>query len=212
MKEFDELLNIADCLLGDNGCPWDREQTFFTLQPYLLEETHELTEAIDKMDVPEIAEELGDVLYALVFIAKLAEKENLFSMKEAIEQVSEKLIRRHPHIFGDKKISSTDEVVENWEAVKKQEMSSKGRKTILDGIPLTLPALPRTQKILQKLKRVKSDLFPKIDLTVKSEEEIGESLWKLLAEAENSSIHAESALRRFSARKEEEFRKKNTGD
>lgn len=211
MESFDRLLHIADRLLGENGCPWDREQTFFTLQPYLLEEAHELIEAIDSRAPEQMTEELGDVLYALIFIAKLGEIQHLFTFNDAIEGVSEKLIRRHPHVFGEKKISSSNEVVENWEAVKKGEMGSKGRKTILDGIPPSLPALPRAQKVLHKLKRAKSNLFPEVGQTL-TEEEIGETLWRLLAEAEVSGVDAESALRRFSAKVEEMFRNKNTGD
>ncbi len=212
MEKFDQLLQIADRLLGENGCPWDREQTFYTLQPYLLEETHELLEAIDSQSPVHMAEELGDVLYALVFIAKLGEIQGLFTLSEAIQGVSEKLIRRHPHIFGEESISSTDDVVKNWEAIKKKEMGGKGRKSILDGIPPSLPALPRSQKILHKLGRAKSPLFPKVEEARLNEEEVGEKLWSLIAEAEKSGIDAESALRRFSAKIEAGFRKENTGD
>lgn len=212
MEHFDQLLKIADRLLGENGCPWDREQTFFSLQPYLLEETHELLEAIDSQSPELMAEELGDVLYALVFIAKLGEIQGLFTMADALKGVSEKLIRRHPHIFGEAEISSSDDVVKNWEAIKKQEMEGKGRKTILDGIPPSLPALPRCQKILHKLKRAKSALFPKIEGGALSEEAVGEGLWRLIAEAEASGVDAESALRRIIAKKMDAFTKENTGD
>ncbi len=212
MDQFDQLLKIADRLLGENGCPWDREQTFHSLQPYLLEETHELLEAIDSQSPEGIAEELGDVLYALVFIAKLGEIQGLFTMADALSGVGEKLIRRHPHVFGEAEISSTDDVVKNWEAIKKQEMGGKGRKTILDGIPLSLPALPRCQKVLHKLKRAKSDLFPKMERFSLTEEEVGEGLWRLIAEAEASGVDAESALRRLVAKKIDSFGKENTGD
>ncbi len=148
MKEFESLLQIADRLLAPEGCPWDREQTLFTLEPYLLEETHELIEAIDQQSGSKMAEELGDVVYALIFIAKLGEKEGKFTLAEALRQVSDKLIRRHPHVFGEKKFESTDEIVKNWEAVKKSE----GKKSPIDGIPPTLPALSRAQKIIHKLK------------------------------------------------------------
>lgn len=212
MEPFDQLLKIADKLLGENGCPWDREQTFYSLQPYLLEETHELLEAIDSQSPEGIAEELGDVFYALVFIAKLGEIQGLFTMAEALSGVGEKLIRRHPHIFGEVEIASSDDVVKNWEAIKKQEMEGKGRKTILDGIPPSLPALPRCQKILHKLKRAKSGLFPKVEEVDLNEEEVGERFWRLIAEAESSGVDAESALRRFTVKIMDSFTKENTGD
>jgi len=113
MDDFKKLLEVADQLLGPNGCPWDLEQTYFTLQPYLLEEAHELIEAIDLQDPKKISEELGDVLYTLIFIAKIGEKKKDFSLMESAREVSEKLIRRHPHIFGDKKISTTEDVLKN---------------------------------------------------------------------------------------------------
>lgn len=197
MKEFEELLKIADRLLGPEGCPWDREQTFFTLQPYLLEETHELIEAIDTENPKKISEELGDVLYALVFIAKLGEKEKIFTIPEAIHSVSEKLIRRHPHIFGDKKISSTDDVVSNWEEVKKKE----GKKSPISDIPPTLPALSRAQKVIHKMRRQKNSIVEE-----KIADDLGQRLWDLVKEADSLGIDAESALRRICLSYEEKFK------
>ena len=154
MNEFNNLLRIADRLLGPGGCPWDREQTFFTLQPYLLEETHELIEAIDGQNPAKISEELGDVLYALLFLAKLGENGQTFTLAQSIQTVAEKLIRRHPHIFADKKISSTDDVETNWEEVKKKE----GKKSPIADIPPTLPALARAQKVIHKMRRQKNPI------------------------------------------------------
>lgn len=196
MDEFNNLLAVADKLLGPGGCPWDREQTFFTLQPYLLEETHELIEAIDSQNPVKISEELGDVLYALVFIAKLGEKDQSFTLPQSIKTVSDKLIRRHPHIFGDKKISSTDEVVSNWEEVKKKE----GKKSPIADIPPTLPALARAQKVIHKLRRQKSAIVEE-----KISDGIGQRLWDLVKEAESQGIDAESALRRTSLAYEQRF-------
>ena len=155
MKDFDNLLAIADRLLGPNGCPWDLKQTFFTLQPYLLEEAHELIEAIDQENPLKIAEELGDVLYVLIFAAKIGEKEGKFTMSDALQTVAEKLIRRHPHIFGEEKISSTEDVVRNWEEIKKKE----GKANPISDIPATLPALARAQKVIHKLQRHKSPIL-----------------------------------------------------
>ncbi|MBU6383330.1 MAG: MazG family protein [Verrucomicrobia bacterium] len=187
MTEFERLLHVADRLLGPNGCPWDLEQTFFTLQPYLLEETHELLEAIDQENRAKIMEELGDVLYALIFIAKLGEKEGSFSIAHSMQTVADKLIRRHPHIFGDKQISSTEEVLSNWEEVKKKE----GKKSPIADIPPALPALARAQKVLSKMKRKKGEI-----LQEKISDDLGQKLWDLVREAEAAGIDAEGALRR----------------
>ena len=189
MEAFDQLLAIADRLLGPEGCPWDREQTLFTLQPYLLEESHELIEAVDAQDSAKMAEELGDVLYVLIFAAKLGEKEGAFSLSEAIRIVSEKLIRRHPHVFGNQKVSSADEVLTTWEEVKKKE----GKKNPIDHIPPTLPALARAQKVIHKLRRAKSAA-----IEGRISNGIEQRLWDLVAEAEAQGVDAESALRRIS--------------
>ncbi len=205
MKEWNDLLTIADTLLGPQGCPWDREQTLFTLQPYLLEEAHELIEAIDLLDGQKIAEELGDVIYALIFVAKLGEKEEKFSLSDALRLVSEKLIRRHPHVFGDVKADTSEEIVRNWEQIKQTEF--KERKHILDGIPPALPALARAQKMIVKMKRVgKSFTCPFFE----TEEELGEAFWELLAAAEAKGWNAEDLVRRTASRHEKVFREEKT--
>lgn len=189
MEAFENLLHVADRLLGPGGCPWDREQTFFTLQPYLLEEVHELLEAIDLQDPSKILEELGDVLYALIFIAKLGEKERTFTLVQSIQKVTEKLIRRHPHIFGDKKISSADEVVTQWEEVKRRE----GKKSPISDIPPSLPSLARAQKVIHKLRRQKHSF---IEEKISQSDPIGQKLWEVVKEAESLGVDAEGALRR----------------
>lgn len=194
-----ELLAIADRLLGPGGCPWDQEQTLFSLQPYLLEETHELLEAIDLQDPAKMTEELGDVLYALIFIAKLGEKEKIFTLSDAIRAVCEKLIRRHPHIFGDKKFSSTDEVLTNWEEVKKAE----GKKSPIENIPPTLPALARAQKVIHKLRKKTSLINEKISTG------IDQKLWDLIKEADAEGIDVESALRRICLAYEQKFKEES---
>lgn len=193
MEELDKLLSVADELLGPNGCPWDKEQTFTSIQPYLLEETHELMEAIDTGDSSKIIEELGDALFTLVFISKLCEKAYQFNLADAIRLVTEKLIRRHPHVFGDLKITTTDELYTNWEAIKKKE----GKKSPIAGIPPTLPALARAQKVVHKLKK-----RPPQNI---SGEDFGNRLWELIKEAEEKGIDAESALRRHCRLYEETF-------
>lgn len=206
---LEKLLAIADRLLGPDGCPWDKEQTLFTLQPYLLEEMHELLEAIDSLNPKDMASELGDVLYTLIFIAKLGEKEKKFTLEEAIDEISSKLIRRHPHIFGDVKTNDLEVIARNWEEIKKEEF--KERKNILDGIPASLPALARAQKIIHKMKRVHKKEMSS-SLTCNTEEELGQKLWEILEIADEKGWNAEDILRRTVAFYEENFREKNTGD
>ena len=192
MDRFDQLLKIADQLLGPNGCPWDKRQTFSSLQPYLLEEAHELIEAIDLNISEKIKEEFGDLLYTLVFLAKVGEKEGIFTLSESIRSIGEKLIRRHPHIFGEVKVESADEVVKNWEEIKKSE----GKKSPVDQIPPTLPALARAQKVVQKMTRAKK--LENKETLIHSEEELGRSLWDLVRQAEQLGFDAERALRKVS--------------
>ena len=126
MKNFNELLELADILLGEGGCPWDREQTFDTLKKYLIEEAREVIEAIDSKDWDNLKEELGDVLYNIIFIAKLAEYNNIFNINEVIDGIHKKIIRRHPHIFEDKKNISSSEVKKLWNEIKIEE-KKKGK-------------------------------------------------------------------------------------
>ncbi len=202
MDSFKKLLDVAAVLLGPNGCPWDREQTLLTLQPYLLEEAHELIEAIDSQDPQKMKEELGDAFYTIIFIAKLAEKEKLFTLSESIASITEKLIRRHPHIFGETKVADSEDVMRNWEEIKMKE----GRKSPFEGIPPTLPALARAQKVISKLRRKKGASTKKATPT--TEKELAKRLWDLVEEAELNNLDAENLLRRFCMNVEKE----NTGE
>ena len=195
MKEIASLLDIADQLLGDRGCPWDKEQTLLTLQPYLLEEMHELIEAIDSSNAQKMTEELGDVLYLLVFVAKVAEAKGLFVFSDAVQVVAEKMVRRHPHVFGDVQVNSPDDVVKNWEEIKKKEKAQADRKKLFDGIPPTLPMLARAQKMV-KILRKHGTLTAATEKSSVTEEEMGEQLWQLVVEAEDRGIDIESAFRR----------------
>lgn len=190
MDTFKKLLEVADTLLGPEGCPWDKEQTLSSLQPYLLEEIHELIEAIDLKDPQKMKEELGDVLYTAIFVACLGKKEGLFTLDESIQSITEKLIRRHPHIFGDIKVEGSEEVMQNWEMIKMKE----GRKSLFEGIPPTLPALARAQKIASKLRR-KKRLAQKVSPI--TEQALGEKLWGIIEEAEIFGMDAENALRKY---------------
>src|SRR5262249_46597521 len=154
----------------------------------ILEEVHELLEAIDLKDPLKMKEEIGDCFYTLVFLGKLAEQNEIFTLKEALLITLEKLIRRHPHVFSGVKVESTDDIVRNWEEIKKKE----GKKNPVEGIPPGLPALARTQKVIMKLQRAKK--MASIHSNLKSEEDLGEKLFHLVREAESSGFDAESAL------------------
>ncbi|MCP5506223.1 MAG: MazG family protein [Chlamydiales bacterium] len=192
MREFDELIDIADCLHGPNGCPWDKKQTFQSLRPHVLEEVHELLDAIDDDDAKGMAEELGDLLFQILFFAKLGEKSNRYTLKEIITTVAEKLVRRHPHVFGDAEAKTPDEVVHHWERVKKEE--KKHRKSPLEGIPKTLTGLARAQKVISKILRSNLDLPAKED-KASAEITLGDELLDLVIQAEQKDLDAESALR-----------------
>jgi tetrapyrrole methylase family protein/MazG family protein len=201
MKAFDELVDVARTLNGPNGCPWDLRQTFFSLQPYVLEEAHELVEAVDGQKNEEIIEELGDLLYTVIFYAKVAEKEGLFSLDDILVTIKEKLIRRHPHVFGSIKAETEEEVIKNWESIKKNEEGKNTRKSLLDGIPDQLSLLAKAQKMVRVFQR---NGF--IDLSKAEEkEDLSLELFRLIQKAEKLSIDLESSFRRFLSEKKKNF-------
>lgn len=203
MKAFDELLQVAKRLNGEGGCPWDIKQTFFSLQPYVIEEAHELVEAVDKGDDGEIIEELGDLLYTVVFYAKVAEREGRFGMEDILNCEKEKLIRRHPHVFGEVTANSVEDVVSNWEKIKKQEPGKEKRQTALDGIPDKLPLLSKAQKMLKVF--IKEQFLDVEEVEKKQEEELAEAFFSLLKTAVHSGVDLESAVRRKVKEEEERF-------
>ena len=190
MKEFDRLIEIADALHGPNGCPWDKKQTFQSLRSHVLEEVHELLDSIDEEDFKGMVEELGDILFQILFFAKLGEKSKTFTLEDIITIVSEKLVRRHPHVFGDLKVETSEEVIHHWERVKKEE--KKERKSALEGIPKTLNGLARAQKVISKLHREKIALPEKES---SAEISFGDQLLDLVIQAQAEDVDAESALR-----------------
>ena len=165
---FDRLLNILNELR--EKCPWDRKQTMETLRNLTIEETHELADAIIKKDMPEIKKELGDLLLHIVFYAKIADEQAEFDITEVINSVCDKLISRHPHVFGDTKVKDHKEVEENWEQLKMKE----GYKSILSGVPDSLPALVKSNRIQQKVRGVGFDWDKKEQIWDKIHEELGE--------------------------------------
>ena len=192
MKEFDKLIEIGEALHGPNGCPWDKKQTFQSLRSHVLEEVYELLEAIDDDDSKGMVEELGGILFLILFFAKLGEKNRRFTLKEIIEVVSEKLVRRHPHVFGDIKVKTSEEVIYHWERVKKEE--KKERKNALEGIPKTLTGLARAQKVVSKLHREKITL-PEKEPHDSAEVSLGDQFLDLVIQAHGEDVDAESALR-----------------
>jgi MazG family protein len=204
MKEFDELLDIAKALNAPNGCPWDREQNFFTLQPFVLEEAHEVIEAVDHGDNKKIVDELGDLFYTIIFYCKVAEREERFTIKDLLMTIKEKLIRRHPHVFGGQKMEDKEEVIRRWEKIKQEEAAHVQRKSALDGIPERMPSLTKAQKIVKKALRAKYPFQAQEEKL--SEEELGEEILHLVTRAEQQGIDVDGALRRFLLQFEESFR------
>lgn len=174
MKEFDRLVEIVKILRGENGCPWDREQTLESLKPCLLEETAELLEAMEG-EIEEHKGELGDVLMNIVFQASIREDEGKFNIEDVAHEINEKLVRRHPHVFKEKVEGITsEEVLINWDEIKKKEKLHENRKSALDGVPKYLPSLSKAQKIQKKAAKVGFD-WENIDQVIdKLNEEIGE--------------------------------------
>jgi len=192
MKAFDKLLEITETLQGPKGCPWDKEQTFQSLRPYILEEAHELLEALDEDDTDKMVEELGDVFFQIIFFGTLGKKTGRFTLEEIIKTVSNKLVRRHPHVFGDVQVETTHEVMKHWERIKSEE--KKESKHPLEGIPKTLGALARAQKIIDKMERNEM-VFPSREGKGSAEEGLGDQFLELVIQAQKDGIDAESALR-----------------
>lgn len=171
---FKELVDVIATLRSENGCPWDREQTHETLKSTLIEETYETLEAIDAGDPKKLEEELGDLLLNIMLQAQIAAEHENFDVYGVIETLTEKLIRRHPHVFGDVNVSDSDEVLKNWEAIKRSESGYEDRKSVLDGIPNALPTLLRAQKIQNRAARVGFDWEELTEVVAKVEEELEE--------------------------------------
>lgn len=167
---FERLLKIMDELREQ--CPWDREQTIESLRHLTIEETYELSDAILANNLDEIKKELGDVLLHIVFYAKIGQEKGAFDITSVINQLCDKLIVRHPHIYGDVKVSGSDEVKQNWEQIKQKE--SKGEKSLLAGVPNSMPSLVKAYRMQEKAAQVGFDWENKQQVWAKVEEELGE--------------------------------------
>lgn len=168
--KFEELVRIMTKLRAPGGCPWDREQTHASLRQYLLEEAYEVLEAIDAGDDRHLQEELGDLLLQVIFHAQIAAEQNTFEISDVVQSITEKLIRRHPNVFGDTKIDSAAEQSVNWEKIKKQE----GKSSAIDGVPRALSALLRAWRIQQKASTVGFDWIEVEPVWEKIHEELEE--------------------------------------
>ena len=181
---FDRLIEVMRTLRSPQGCPWDREQTLSSLRPYVLEETYELLDALDRGDRAALNEELGDFLYEAVFLAQISEEEGHFSIGDAVQSIVDKLIRRHPHVFTADGVPLTEageamtsgDVVQKWEELKAQERTAAGTagKTILSGVPRTLPSLLRAYELSARAASVGFDWAQPADVLDKIEEEVSE--------------------------------------
>ncbi len=217
-------------LRAPGGCPWDREQTFDSIKPYTLEETYEVLDAIDKRDWDELRGELGDFMLQAVFYAQLAAEEKYFDIGDSLDAVSDKLIRRHPHVFGDESASNGTEVLKIWEKVKSQERKKKQERKennatgMLSTVPRSLPALVEAQQITSRASRVGfdwssiSEVFAKLDeeraefeealaggTQEQIEDELGDLLFSLVNIARFVKVDPEQALRRTSSKFRQRF-------
>ncbi|NOX62047.1 MAG: MazG family protein, partial [Chloroflexi bacterium] len=199
-SDYNALQDVIAHLRSPDGCPWDREQTHESLRPYLLEETYEVLEAIDQEDAAKLAEELGDLLIQIALHVQIATEEGEFKMGEVIARVVEKLVRRHPHVFGDVDVADAAEVARNWEVIKAAERAKNkedkatAEKSMLDGIPRALPALALVQTYVERLARVG---YPAATAAAGLDEDaLGRALLTLVEQAQSAGLDAESALRR----------------
>lgn len=166
---FEEIVSL---LRSENGCAWDKKQTPMTLRPYLIEEAYELYDAIESGDTDHIREELGDLLLQIFLLAQIASEKNLFTIDAVAESIIEKIINRHPHVFGSTEIHDADEVIRQWEKIKKKEKAHC--RSLLDGIPRHLPALHKAYRVQQKVSRVGFDWERIEDIASKLDEEVAE--------------------------------------
>ena len=171
---FDRLVDVVAMLRSKNGCPWDLAQTHESLKADLIEEAYELIEAIDAKVQKKICDELGDLLMQVMLHSQIATDRNEFGVDEVIENLTEKLVRRHPHVFGSVVATDENEVLENWEEIKRGEDGNKDRKSSLDGIPHSLPSLQKAEKIQKKASRAGFDWDTTEDVLPKLQEEIDE--------------------------------------
>lgn len=174
MAAFEKLVFIMETLRSENGCPWDKEQTRDSLKSYLVEEAYEVLEALEEDSPSEIKSELGDLLFQIIFHAQIAKEQDEFDIWAVLAAITDKMIRRHPHVFGGDKVENSAQVLVNWERIKKVEGEDNPRNSILDGVPKNLPALLRAYRLQDKASRVGFDWKNVKEVIAKVEEELRE--------------------------------------
>ena len=220
-EKFQLLVDLMVRLCGPNGCPWDREQNFDTIKPFLLEETYEVMDAIDARDWQELSVELGDLLLQAVFFSQMASEENLFRIEDALDAITQKLIRRHPHVFGDETAATEGDVRKRWSEIIAEEKRTKGEadSTLLGSVPRSLPALVEAQQISTRAAQVGFDwenagqVIDKLHEELAEfaearaggsreqlEDELGDMLFVLVNLARFVKVDPEQALRRTNAK------------
>lgn len=211
-RTFDDLVQLMTRLRGPDGCPWDRKQTLPDLKPYVIEEAYEVVDAIDRNDRAALVEELGDHMLEAVFVAEITREEGSFDIYDSITSVYDKLVRRHPHVFGEVEAKDAEQVLVNWEKQKSEERKAES-KSVLSGVPRSLPALLKASRLTEKAARVgfdwrrTDDVFDKLDEEMaelreavalddaaKIEEEIGDLLFTIANIARKVNVNAEEAL------------------
>lgn len=223
MDRFDELVRIVAALRGEGGCPWDRAQTPETMRPYVLEECHEVLDAIDRGEIADLKKELGDLLFQVVLLARMAEEQGAFGLPDVLDGINHKMISRHPHVFDPDHVATGEEGgVQAWEARKAKE---RGGGSALDGVPKALPSLLRAHRITEKASRVGFDWpdrqgvrrkldeeLAELDAALGSEdeaavaEELGDVLFTLVNLGRFLPVGAEEALRMATSKFERRFR------
>jgi MazG family protein len=212
---FARLVDLTATLRSPGGCAWDRAQTVATIRPHLVEEFHEVLEALDADDDEQLRDELGDLLFLIVFIARMTEEGDRFDLTSVVDGIDAKLRRRHPHVFGDKEASTPDAVRSHWETTKLTEESHSGRTSILDGLPRDFPALLTARRLQEKAAAVgfdwvdPADVLAKVDEELaelreeiadrrveKYEEELGDLLFAIVNIARTLEVDPEAALRK----------------
>lgn len=224
-----DLLRVMQRLRDpEHGCPWDVQQDFSTIVPSTLEEAYELVEAIEHEDFPHVAEELGDLMFQVVFYAQMGQERGLFDFSHIIDTLVDKLVRRHPHVFANGEIegivdgdSSIAEVKQSWEAIKREERAARRQTSVLDDIPLALPALSRAQKVQKRaanvgfdwpdrqgvMDKVREEIeeFAQAEDAQEREEELGDLIFSCVNLARHHGVDAEAALRRATQKFEQRF-------
>jgi len=226
MSEIDRLLDIMQTLRSENGCPWDREQTLESLRPYAVEEVYEVIDAIDRGNVEDHCEELGDLLLQVVFHAQLRKEEGAFSFEDVARGIADKLVRRHPHVFGDTRVSGSEEVLKHWREIKRGEKSHKPKPdSLLDDVPVQLPALckaqeyqkkaaragfdwPDVRSVLDKVREETEELREAVEVgdQAHAREELGDLLFVLANVARHLGADAEQVLQDGNAKFARRFR------